>query len=47
MLLLPSRGPRTDSGDKHLALISPSVLRVNGGPDNILVMLEKSLGLAF
>lgn len=45
MLLLPSRGPGMDSGDKHLALISPGVLRVNGGPGNILVMLEKSLGL--
>lgn len=44
---VPSRGPRRDTGDKHLALISPRILRVNGGPGNILVMLEKSLDLSF
>lgn len=43
----PSWGPRRDSGDKHLALISPRILRVNGNPGNILVMLEKSLDLSF
>lgn len=43
----PSRGPGRDSGDKHLALISPRILRVNGSPGNILVMLEKSLDLSF
>ena len=42
MLLLPSRGPGMESGDKHLALTSPSVLRVNGGPGNILVCWRKA-----